>query len=297
MQEAHAIMSDAPTFPARADLARRLVEDFLAPSAETRPDRLSLTTRHHEILRALKAAKAGLLGRDLTEHTSSRDHPHGEAVVAALAQRLIDEGLVAVVREAAGRRYSLTDKGLGHIASHRKGPAPAQPARQSRRRRITDVLGLDADALKARIAEKLAENHPELLGPAEVAEKLGLERAAGTGTIRALLAQLVAEGGAEWIELRPGCGVYRASAALAAAKGAGTGGTVSPVAGRVLAILAASTRPVEVAAIARAIGLPKAALRLATFELKQAGYVVRKRRRGVVSYVATDAGRALAASA
>jgi DNA-binding MarR family transcriptional regulator len=295
MQEAHAIMSEAPTVPARADLARRLVEDFLAPSAETRPDRLSLTTRHHEILRALKAGKAGLLGRDLTEHTSSRDHPHGEAVVAALAQRLIDEGLVAVVREAAGRRYSLTDKGLGHIASHRKGTVAPQPARQGRRKRITDVLGLDADALKARIAEKLAESHPELLGPAEVAEKMGLERAAGTGTIRALLSQLVAAGEAEWIELRPGCGVYRASSALAAAKGAGAGGTVSPVAGRVLAILAGSTRPVEVAVIAREIGLPKAALRLATFELKQGGYVVRKRRRGVVSYLATDLGRTLAA--
>jgi DNA-binding IclR family transcriptional regulator len=295
MQEAHALMSDSPTVPARADIARRLVEDYLAPSVETRPDRLSLTTRHHEILRALKAAKTGLLVRELTDQTSSKDHPHGEAVVAALTQRLIDEGLVAVAREADGRRYSMTGKGLGHVASLRKGTAAGQPSRNGRRKRITDVLGLSADALKALVAEKLAQNHPELLGPAEIAEKMGLERAAGTGTIRGLLAQLVAAGEAEWIELRPGCGVYRASSSLVAATGAGDRGPVSPVAGRVLAILAASSRPVEVAAIAREIGLPKAALRLATFELKQGGYVVRKRRRGVVSYVATDPGRALAA--
>lgn len=298
MQEALAIMSDAPTAPARADIARRLVEDFLAPSIEVRPDGLSLTPRHHEILRALKASfKAGLTSRDLSEQTSSRDHPHREAVVAALTQRLVDEELVRVVRQGvSARRYYLTAKGSAHLAASAKGGAAAVGGarKHDRRKRITDVLGLSADALKTRISEKLAENHPELLGPAEIAEKMGLERAAGTGTIRGLLHQLVKAGDAEWIELRPGCGVYRASPALVRRSGIEGGPVVSAVAGSVLGILSRSTKPVEVAAIARDLGLPKTALRLATFELKQGGFAVRKRRRGVVSYLATDLGRTIA---
>lgn len=298
MQEALADMSDAPTAPARADIARRLVEDFLAPSFDLRPDGLSLTARHHEILRALKASfKAGLTSKDLSEQTSSRDHPHREAVVAALTQRLVDEELVRIVRQnTGGRRYYLTAKGSAHLAAAARGGSPATGGarRHDRRKRITDVLGLKAHELKIRIADKLAENHPELLGPAEVAEKLGLERAAGTGTIRSLLHQLVVEGDAEWIELRPGCGVYRASSALVGRSGIGAISAVSAVAGRVLAVLAQSTKPVEVAEIARLLGLPKTALRLATFELKQAALAVRKRRRGVVSYLATDAGREIA---
>lgn len=299
MQEALATMSDAPTAPARADIARRLVEDFLVPSAEARPDGLSLTSRHHEILRALKASfKAGLTGKDLSEQTSSRDHPHREAVVAALTQRLVDEELVRVVRQGAGgRRYYLTAKGSSHLAATAKGGSSSAggPRRHHRRKRITDVLGLSADTLKTRIADKLAESHPELLGPAEIAEKMGLERAAGTGTIRGLLHQLVVAGDAEWIELRPGCGVYRASPALVRRSGIDEIAAVSAVAGRILSVLAQSTKPVEVAEIARVLGLPKGALRLATFELKQGALAVRKRRRGVVSYLATEPGRTVAA--
>ena len=295
MLEALPTMSDAPVAPARADLARRLVEDFLAPAAETRADGLAFSSRHHEILRALKVAlKSGLTARELAERTSARGHPHGDAVVAALAQRLIDGELVRMVRQGGtDRRYYLTVKGSAHLAALAKG-APAAGRKHDRRRRITDVLGMGTGPLKELISKTLADNHPELLGPAEIAEKMGLERAAGTGTIRALLQELVAANAAEWIELRPGCGVYRAAPTLVAAAGGVGRHPVSAVAGSVLRILAGSSRAVEVAVLARDLSLPKTALRLPMFELKQGGYAVRKRRRGVVSYMATETGREIA---
>lgn len=297
MLESQLTMSDATTVPARADLARRLVEDFLAPTAETRTSGLSFSSRHLEILRALKGAlKAGLTAKELAEQTSARGHPHGDAVVAALAQRLIDGELVRMVRQGGTeRRYYLTLKGSSHLTAMRKGGATSA-RRHDRRRRITDVLGMGTEALMELISKTLADHHPELLGPAEIAEKMGLERAAGTGTIRALLQELVAKNQAEWIELRPGCGVYRAAPAVVKIEGSGQRQPVSVVAGSVLRILAGSARAVEVATLARELALPKTALRLPMFELKQGGFAVRKRRRGVVSYVATEAGRGIAAS-
>lgn len=297
MLEAQSTMSDAPVAPARADLARRLVEDFLAPAAEVRAIGRSYSSRHYEILRELKAAlKAGLTATDLAERTSARGHPHGEAVVAALAQRLIDGDLIRVVRQGGtDRRYYLSAKGSNHLATLARR-APAKGRRLDRRPRITDVLGMGTEALKALISRTLADNHPELLGPAEVAEKMGLERAAGTGTIRVLLQELVAEKQADWIELRPGCGVYRAAPSLLSDTEGLDRQPVSAVAGSVLRILAGSPRAVEVATLARDLALPKAALRLPMFELKQGGFAVRKRRRGVVSYIATETGRAVAAA-